>query len=77
MELGELRQRMDKQDLLLKEIRDILVSHIAVESGMKPALDELVSLWQGSKVISRIIAWVILIAGSVGGALLWAKEHIK
>lgn len=75
--IANLHRRMDTQDALLREIRDTLVSHLAVDKEMKPALDELVSLWKGSKVISRILA-AFCAAGAVLWAMfVWAKDHLK
>lgn len=72
-----LQRRMDTQDALLLEIRDKVVAHIAQESEMKPALDELVSLWKGSKVISRILATLCAFGAAVWALFVWAKDHLK
>lgn len=37
-EIRNIHERMDKQDGLLKEIRDMLIGHLATEKEMKPAL---------------------------------------
>lgn len=73
----EIGKRLDKQDTVLKEIRDTIVSHIAVDKEMKPALDELVSLWKGSKIISAILATLIAVGAAMWGLFVWAKDHIK
>lgn len=75
--IENLHRRMDTQDALLLEIRDKVVAHIAKESEMKPALDELVSLWKGSKVISRILATLCAFGAAVWALFVWAKDHIK
>ena len=65
---------MDTQDALLKEIRDMVISHIATEREIKPAVDELVAMWKGSKLIIPILAS----AGAMLWAVLaWAKDHVK
>lgn len=75
--IQNLHRRMDTQDALLLEIRDRVVAHIAKENEMKPALDELVSLWKGSKVISRILATLCAFGAAVWALFVWAKDHIK
>ena len=68
--IQNLHRRMDTQDTLLLEIRDKVVA----QETMKPALEELVALWKGSKLIIPMLA--------SGAAMLWAvwawaKDHIK
>jgi len=75
--IDNLHRRMDSQDALLLDIRDTLVAHIATEASMKPSLDELVSLWKGSKVISVIIAGLAAAGAGLVGLFAWAKDHIK
>lgn len=65
---------MDAQDAVLTEIRDMVVSHIATEREIKPAIDELVALWKGSKLIIPLLAS----AGAMLWAVIaWAKDHVK
>jgi hypothetical protein len=75
--IENLHRRMDTQDALLLEIRDKVVAHLSAEQEMKPALDELVSLWKGSKVISRILAALFAAGAALWALFVWAKDHIK
>ncbi|MCC7310792.1 MAG: hypothetical protein IT510_06055 [Sulfuritalea sp.] len=75
--VDEIGKRLDKQDVMLVEIRNTLVSHLAVDKEMRPALDELVSLWKGSKVISAILAALFAAGAALWGLFVWAKDHIK
>lgn len=75
--VDEIARRLDKQDAVLEEIRDTLVSHLAVDKEMKPSLDELVSLWKGSKIISAILATLCAAGAGVWALFSWAKDHIK
>ncbi len=75
--IANIHRRMDTQDVLLTEIRDMIVAHIATEKEMKPALDELVSLWKGSKIMSRILATVCAGAAVLWALFVWAKDHLK
>lgn len=72
---------MDTQDELLREIRDMIVSHIAeheerkiIASASAKALDEIVLLWRASKII---IPALILIVTAAAGAWAWAKDHVR
>ena len=75
--LEQLHRRMDTQDTILHEIHDKLVAHIAVEDEIRPALDELVALWKGSKVITRILTGAAAIGAMFWAIFVWAKEHFK
>jgi predicted short-subunit dehydrogenase-like oxidoreductase (DUF2520 family) len=46
---------MDTQDELLREIRDKIVAHMAADEVIKPSVDELVAILQGSKVTVRVL----------------------
>lgn len=72
--LEHLHRRMDKTDELLRDIHNRLIAHISREEEIKPALDELVSMWRGSKLIVPILAGLAAFVAAVWG---WAKEHIK
>lgn len=73
----QLHRRLDKQDDLLAEIKDTITKHLAAEESVKPALDELISLWKGTKVLSRLILGLGAIGATVYSVFLWAKDHIK
>lgn len=68
--ISNLNRRMDKQDAMLLEIRD----KVTAQETMKPALDELVSLWKGSKIVIPMMASA---AGIIWAFWTWAKDHIK
>ena len=65
---------MDTQDKLLLEIRDTMTAHIAEEKSVKPALDELISLWKGSKILIPMLAGA---AAMVWAVISWSKDHIR
>lgn len=77
MSTDDLNKRMDKQDELLSEIKEAVIKHKTQFEEMKPALDELVSLWKGSKVISSIIAAGCAVGAGLWALIVWAKDHIK
>ena len=72
--IANLHRRMDAQDKLLMEIRDKMTAHLAAEEQVKPALDELVALWKGSKILIPILASC---AAALWAVMAWAKDHIK
>jgi hypothetical protein len=78
---SDLSRRMDTQDTLLREIRDMIVGHIAEEAGQKKvdgpvakALDEIVLLWRASKIIVPV---AVTVAVGLWAFMSWWKEHFK
>lgn len=68
--INNIHRRMDLQDDLLREIRDKVIS----QETMKPALEELVALWKGSKIMIPLLASA---AAMIWAVVAWAKDHIK
>mgnify|MGYP003441230471 FL=1 len=68
--INNIHRRMDLQDDLLREIRDKVIS----QETMKPALEDLVALWKGSKIMIPMMASA---AGLLWAFWTWAKDHIK
>jgi hypothetical protein len=72
--IQNLHRRMDTQDAMLLEIRDTITAHIATEATIKPTLEELVTLWKGSKLIIPLMASM---GAGIWALWMWAKDHIK
>ena len=68
--INNIHRRMDLQDDLLREIRDKVIS----QETMKPALEDLVALWKGSKIMIPLLASA---AGMIWAVVAWVKDHIK
>ena len=68
--INNIHRRMDLQDDLLREIRDKVIS----QETMKPALDELVTLWKGSKIMIPMMASA---AGLLWAFWTWAQDHFR
>ena len=68
--INNIHRRMDLQDDLLREIRDKVIS----QENMKPALEELVALWKGSKIMIPLLASA---AAMIWAVVAWVKDHIK
>lgn len=54
-------------------VHELLVNHIERDNEMKPALEELTTLWKGSKLIIPILS---AIAIGLAGAWAWVKAEI-
>lgn len=81
--LGIILNRLNHQDKTLDEIkrnqselRGKLDTHIQLEEGVKPSIDELISVLQGSKLIGRLVIWACSFVGAVWAAIAWARNHI-
>lgn len=56
----------------LAEYKEALTKHIAEENRIAPALDELVSLWKGSKILIPTIG---TLGVAIGWVISWLKDH--
>jgi hypothetical protein len=75
--IANIHRRMDNQDALLREVRDLITSHIASEQNLRPALEELATLWKASRSIAAILAGLTVILGGFWAIVAWARDHIK
>jgi hypothetical protein len=76
-EADSLQARLDTIESLSRATHDTLIEHIAGERGTKAAIDELVLLWRGSKLVVSGFKILIPIAAAALGAALWIKDHVK
>ena len=79
-----LLQRLKEQDDTLKEIKDNqsdmkgkLDSHMMMEAQVKPSIDELIAVLNGSKLIGRVVVWGCSFVGSAWVAFVWLRDHVK
>lgn len=72
--IANLHRRMDQQDKMLLEIRDKMNAHVVESDQIRPALEELVTLWKGSKILLPIMAAA---AATLWAVIVWAKDHVK
>lgn len=61
----------------LGEKRNSIIGHIAEERETKAAIDELILLWRGSKLVVSGFKILIPVAAALLGAALWLKDHVK
>lgn len=78
-----LLNRMNHQDRMLEEIRihqselkGKLDTHMQLEAEVKPSIDELIAVLNGSKLIGRLVIWMCSLAGAVWAVVAWARNHI-
>lgn len=72
--IANLHRRMDAQDKMLLEIRDQMTKHLSESEASKQSLDELVTIWKGSKILIPLMAAICAGAWSL---IVWAKEHVR
>ena len=72
-----LHARLDAIESLSRETHGLMAGHIAEERETKAAIDELILLWRGSKLVVSGLKLLIPIFAGLLGAALWAKDHIK
>lgn len=56
---------------------DTIVSHVAEERETKAAIDELILLWRGSKLMVSGFKFIIPIVAAMFGAAIWLKDYFK
>ena len=78
--LAHVHRRLDSAHEIIHETRErmiivnnLLVEHIERDKEMKPALEELTTLWKGSKLIIPILSAVAI---GLAGAWAWVKAEI-
>lgn len=73
--------RLNHQDKSLENINanlgrldKTLADHISREGTIQESIDEMVVMWKGSKIVGRIMTWLVGIAAAVGAAWATAKK---
>lgn len=64
-------------EALSRATHDTVVAHVAEERETKAAIEELILLWRGSKMMVSAAKILIPIAAALVGAALWVKDHVK
>ena len=77
-------QRLNRQDHSLDEIKanqsemkSKLDTHMMMEAEVKPSIDELIAVLNGSKLIGRLVIWACSLIGMVWAVIAWARDHVK
>ena len=77
VEAEMLHARLDAIEELGRKTHDCIIGHIAEERETKAAIDELILLWRGSKLVVSGFKILIPVAAALLGAALWLKDHVK
>ncbi len=67
-------EMLKAQGEVLGATKSTLDTHITEENQIKPALDQLITLWKGSRLLIPIL---VAAAGAIGTAFMWAREHFS
>lgn len=62
---------------LARSTHDSIISHVAEERETKAAIDELILLWRGSKLMVTALKFSIPIFAAIIGGAMWVKDHFK
>jgi hypothetical protein len=68
-----IEERFNRQDLMLLELKTIILDHIKDEKDLTPVVKELVKTWEAAHWLVNIIKWVGIIAGSIAAFLALLK----
>lgn len=72
-----LHSRLDTIEALSRATHDSLVAHMAEERGTRAAVDELIVLWRGSKMILSAFKILIPIVAALVGGAMWVRDHVR
>jgi hypothetical protein len=76
-DLSDLRGRVTAMADMQHQTHRLISDHVAEERQTKAAVDELVTLWRGSKLMVSGMKILIPIVAALVGAALWIKEHVR
>lgn len=83
-EAAVLHGRLDRIEELARgthefarSTHDSVISHVAEERETKAAIEELIMLWRGSKMMVSAFKILIPIAAALVGVAVWVKDHLK
>lgn len=72
-----LHDRLRQIEALARATHDCVVFHIEEDRNTKVAVDELITLWKGSKIMVAAFKVLIPIVVGIVGAAVWAREHFS
>lgn len=75
--LRQINRRLDKQDVLLAEIREEQIRVATTAEAIGPALDELIAFWKGSRILARILGTAAALVSLGVGGFVWLKDHLR
>jgi len=83
-EANDLHRRLESIESLVRDnqqlaraTHDSMVTHVAEDRETRAAIDELILLWRGSKLMVAALKFSIPIVAALVAVLMWAKDHYK
>lgn len=76
-EADALHERLEKIEKLAEDTHTYMLAHIEAEKDTRAALDELILLWRGSKIMVGAAKLFLPVLAAVIGAAVWARDHFK
>lgn len=83
-EADVLNSRLETIEEMARDTRDLarlthdtIISHVAEERETKAAIDELIVLWRGSKLVVSGFKFLVPVLAALLGAAIWIKDHFK
>lgn len=74
---SDVSQRLDKQDEVLEELRQILLEHAQHHQTTDPAVLELVDILRGMKFLRQIAFWLASVVGALYAFFSFVWDHVK
>lgn len=71
----DVTQRLDAQDLVLGELRAMMLEHKITHTITDPAVLELVDILKGAKLLKRLAIVIASIVGGVWAFFAYVWEH--
>lgn len=72
-----LESRLDKQDVMLREILSRMSEHKKEHEQVDPSIKELVDILKGVKFMRSTVLLLAAVLGGAWALIAWAKDHIK
>ena len=80
-EAEKLQDRLDTIETIARTTHDTIVAHVAEERETKAAVEELILLWRGSKMLVSafrlLIPALAVVTAIIAGSAGWIKDHVK
>lgn len=72
-----LESRLDKQDVMLREILQKMAEHRKEHETVDPSIKELVDILKGVKFMRSTVLLLAAVLGGAWALITWAKDHVK
>lgn len=73
----DVTQRLDKQDIVLEDLRVMLVEHKLAHTLTDPALLELIDVLKGAKLLQRVAFVLAAMIGAAWAFFVFVWEHVR